>query len=110
MYISDKNRAVGRYYEIDDIDKVITDKGLTAILDHVFIKSGPTGEIVIDRLCDDLESYMTEQNDLRNWPDDFYDEQISKLIKLRLQWKKASDGHENKLRKDVAKAIVLRCQ
>jgi ATP-dependent 26S proteasome regulatory subunit len=46
VHITDKNRTVGRYYEIGSIDKVITDKGLTAILDHVFVKNGPGGGTV----------------------------------------------------------------
>jgi hypothetical protein len=74
------------------------------------VKFGRDGEIVVDRLSDELEKYMTEQNEMGAWPDEFYDEQMTKLGKLRLQWKKASEGHDNKLRKDVAKAIVRRCQ
>jgi Rieske Fe-S protein len=110
VHISDKSRAVARYHEIDGGDKVANDKGCTMILDHIFVKFGRDGEIVVDRLYDELEKHMTEQNEIGAWPDDFYDEEMTHLGRLRLEWKKASEGHNNKLRKDVAKAIVLRCQ
>ena len=110
VHISDKSRAVARYHEVNVGDKVINDKGCTMILDHVFVKFGRDGEIVVDRLYDELEKYMTEQNEIGAWIDDFYDQEMIRLGRLRLAWKKASEGHNNKLRKDVAKAIVLRCQ
>jgi hypothetical protein len=110
IYISDKQRHVAKYLETTCGDEVVTDKGLEEILNHTFVKYGRDGEIVVDRLYDELEKYMTEQNEMGAWPDEFYDQQMTKLGRLRLQWKKASEGHDNKLRKDVAKAIVRRCQ
>jgi hypothetical protein len=110
IHISDKSRAVARYHEIDGDDKVVNDKGCTMILNHIFVKFGRDGEIVVDRLYDELEKYMTEQHENGSWLDDFYDEEMCRLGRLRIAWKKASEGHNNKLRKDVAKAIVLRCQ
>lgn len=110
VHISDKSRCVVKYHEIDGGNKVVHDKGCTKILNHIFVKFGRDGEIVVDRLSDELEKYMTEQNNIGAWPDEFYDKQMTKLGSVRLQWKKASEGHNNKLRKDVAKAIVLRCQ
>jgi hypothetical protein len=110
VHITDKSRHIAKYLEATCGDEIVTDKGLEEILNHIFVKFGRDGEIVVDRLSDELEKYMTEQNEMGAWPDEFYDQQMTKLGKLRLQWKKASEGHDNKLRKDVAKAIVRRCQ
>jgi hypothetical protein len=109
VHISDKQRYVAKYVEISSED-IVTDKGCEEILNHIFVKHGRDGEILVDRLSDELEKYMTQQNDDRLWPDEFYDKQMTNLGRLRLQWKKASEGHDNKLRKDVAKAIARRCQ
>jgi len=110
IHISDKQRCVAKYTKVSSGHKVVTDKGCEEILNHIFVKYGRDGEIVVDRLSDELEKYMTQQNEDRLWPDEFYDQQMTKLGRLRLEWKKASEGHDNKLRKDVAKAIVRRCQ
>ena len=110
IHIADKSRYVAKYMESTCGDEIITDKGCEEILNHIFVKFGRDGEILVDRLSGELEKYMTEQNENGSWVDDFYNQQMSKLGKLRLEWKKASEGHANKLRKDVAKAIVRRCQ
>jgi len=110
VHISDKQRFVAKYMETSNCEEIVTDKGCEKILNHIFVKFGRDGEIVVDRLSDELEKYMTQQNDDRLWPDEFYDQQMMKLERLRLEWKKASEGHDNKLRKDVAKAIARRCQ
>jgi len=109
IHIADKSRYIAKYME-STCGEVITDKGCEEILNHIFVKFGRDGEILVDRLSGELEKYMTEQNENGSWVDDFYNQQMSKLGKLRLEWKKASEGHTNKLRKDVAKAIVRRCQ
>jgi len=110
IHISDKSRNIAKYLEPSKGEGVFTDKGLEEILSHVFVKFGRDGEIVVDRLYDELEQYMTEQNENGSWVDEFYNQQMMKLGKVRLEWKKASEGHDNKLRKDVARAIVRRCQ
>jgi hypothetical protein len=110
IHISDKQRYVAKYQEATRGEEIVCDKGCEEILNHIFVKFGRDGEIVVDRLSDELEKYMTEQNEIGAWPDDFYNKQMSKSGRLRLEWKKASEGHSNKLRKDVAKAIVRRCQ
>jgi hypothetical protein len=110
IHISDKSRNVAKYLESSKGEEVFTDKGLEEILNHIFVKFGRDGEIVVDRLYDELEKYMTEQNENGSWIDEFYNQQMMKLGKVRLEWKKASEGHDNKLRKDVARAIVRRCQ
>jgi len=110
IYITDKSRNVAKYLEATRGEEIITDKGCEEILNRTFVKFGRDGEIVVDRLSDELEKYMTEQNEIGSWPDEFYENQMTKLGRLRLQWKKASEGHNNKLRKEVAKAIVRRCQ
>lgn len=109
VHISDKSRHTAKYMELDG-EEVVTDKGCEEILNHIFVKFGRDGEILVDRLSGELEKYMTEQYENGSWVDDFYDQQMTKLGMLRLEWKKASEGHANKLRKDVAKAIVRRCQ